>query len=110
MKRKCITEGVKRRVAASRDWKCGCCDGTLSAAFHIDHRVPLWDGGADCESNMQALCGSCHAEKTMNEGIERARRRREEQERKAAAAQAEFEAKARADTRTSATGSRKLHQ
>lgn len=32
-----------------------------------DHIVPLSEGGADHESNLQGLCHSCHVEKTAEE-------------------------------------------
>ena len=83
MKRRHLTEGMKRRVAAAKGWTCSMCQCLLSAAFHIDHCTALWDGGEDTDVNLQALCGSCHASKTMNENIERARRTRVRKQKKA---------------------------
>jgi 5-methylcytosine-specific restriction protein A len=34
---------------------------------HVDHKVPLAQGGQDAESNLQALCRTCHSRKTMRE-------------------------------------------
>lgn len=70
--RKKIPEYVKRRIAARQSWKCERCDAMLSEAFQIDHTVPLWNGGADSESNCSTLCANCHAIKTQNEATERA--------------------------------------
>jgi 5-methylcytosine-specific restriction protein A len=36
-------------------------------AAHVDHRVPLEDGGTDHDSNLQTLCESCHGAKTREE-------------------------------------------
>ncbi len=38
-----------------------------------DHIVPIWEGGADGESNLQLLCQPCHREKTSGEARRRAR-------------------------------------
>lgn len=54
---------------------CEKCDerGRVTAAAEVDHRVPLWKGGADDESNFSSLCRPCHAEKTAAEATDRAR-------------------------------------
>jgi len=58
---------------------CGVCEtgslakGDDSQAFHLDHIVPLIDGGSHNHDNLQWLCVSCHHQKTAEE----ARRRRE---------------------------------
>lgn len=38
--------------------------GQLVRATHCDHNIPLRDGGADDESNYNALCAHCHNKKT----------------------------------------------
>ena len=84
-------------VAARQGWKCAACACMLPSAFELDHRVALWDGGADCfETNADALCPTCHAGKTQRESIDRARRKRE------ARTQAIQEAKAKTATREGA--------
>lgn len=37
------------------------------AAKHVDHIVPLKDGGTHAFSNLQSLCRSCHSRKTALE-------------------------------------------
>lgn len=67
----------QKTVAARQKWTCACCTSLLSASFQLDHIVPLWDGGEDnFETNAQALCGTCHADKTQREQMERTSRRR----------------------------------
>jgi 5-methylcytosine-specific restriction protein A len=45
------------------------------AATERDHVIPLAEGGADDESNEQALCAACHETKSIAES-QRGRRRR----------------------------------
>lgn len=45
----------------------------VTAAEEVDHRIPLWAGGADDESNFSSLCRDCHAAKTAAEAAERSR-------------------------------------
>lgn len=48
---------------------CAVCG---KIAHHVDHIVPLADGGhATSEENLQSLCVSCHTKKTI---VEQARR------------------------------------
>ena len=69
--RRCFTDAVKKQIAARQRWQCGLCFDLLSAAFEIDHTIPLWNGGEDSPDNASALCANCHAAKTQNEAIER---------------------------------------
>lgn len=48
---------------------CEHCEerGRVTAAEEVDHRVPLWKGGADDESNYSSLCRPCHAAKTARD-------------------------------------------
>ena len=54
---------------------CVECDrlGFVSIDVEVDHRIPLWEGGADDPSNYQTLCREHHQAKTARE----ARRRSE---------------------------------
>lgn len=45
---------------------CAEC-GTYRKSLHRDHRVPLWNGGADDESNISWICANCHEDKTSAE-------------------------------------------
>lgn len=71
-----LTGAQKKIVAAQQEWRCAACACVLPASYHVDHVVPLWDGGADTVDACQALCGTCHADKTQREAIDRAERRR----------------------------------
>lgn len=39
----------------------------VSAAVEVDHRVPLFKGGAEDDGNRQGLCHQCHREKTAED-------------------------------------------
>jgi 5-methylcytosine-specific restriction protein A len=67
--------GVRRRLRwLSAHPLCVHClaAGRTTAATVPDHVVPLADGGADDDSNLQSLCAPCHAVKTAAEARARA--------------------------------------
>ena len=76
MIKRSFTGAQKKQVAARQGWRCGACDALLPASFQVDHVVPLWAGGEDSLDNASGLCGTCHAEKTQAEAVERAARKR----------------------------------
>ena len=44
--------------------KCKMCNEILSKSYEIDHIRPLSNGGTNEKENLQALCVSCHKEKS----------------------------------------------
>ena len=53
------------------------CRCLLPASYELDHIRPLCDGGEDdALTNAQALCGTCHNQKSQRERMERTRQRR----------------------------------
>jgi 5-methylcytosine-specific restriction protein A len=49
-------------------------EGRVTVASVVDHRTPLWEGGADdYETNGQSLCDPHHDAKTAEEAARRAR-------------------------------------
>jgi 5-methylcytosine-specific restriction protein A len=46
-----------------------------SAAYGVDHVIPVSEGGTDDEENLQSICSPCHLTKTQDES-NRARSRR----------------------------------
>jgi len=43
--------------------------GRVTLATQRDHRIPLAEGGADDETNEQALCEPCHDGKSLAEAL-----------------------------------------
>ena len=66
-KRKRFSAMEKRIVGARQKWRCGICNSLLNAAFQCDHIIPLHLNGTNLLFNIQALCGSCHNEKSYLE-------------------------------------------
>ena len=56
------------RILVRDAYACRAC-GTVAHGkdAHVDHVVPLADGGADTDSNLQTLCSACHGRKTRDE-------------------------------------------
>ena len=66
-KRPYISPLVKKRIAARTKWRCASCQNLLDETYEIDHIKPLFKGGANSESNLQALCKRCHMLKSAVE-------------------------------------------
>ncbi|WP_374001135.1 HNH endonuclease [Massilia sp. CFBP 13647] len=73
----------KRGSAGVRDRErirlrdCGLCQacavkGITAVGIDVDHKIPLWAGGSDHESNKWLLCTTCHNEKSAAEAKRRA--------------------------------------
>ena len=78
-----LTPFVRNNIAASQKWQCQICHELLQASYQIDHIQPLRDQGSNALSNLQALCGSCHVQKSAKENSRAAiwtRMEKEEQE------------------------------
>jgi hypothetical protein len=60
---------LKKKVAASQQWKCASCSSLLDETYEIDHKIALDHGGTNDPSNLWALCPHCHRKKTVNERI-----------------------------------------
>lgn len=66
---------VRRYAWLAKHPECAEC-GLIDVTNQVDHIVPLWEGGADDESNMQTLCSGphgCHTRKSAEEAKRRAR-------------------------------------
>lgn len=69
------TGANRRRDWLSRFPLCVLCqrEGRIVEAAELDHIVPLWEGGAEADSNLQGLCVPHHRAKTAEEAGRRAR-------------------------------------
>lgn len=65
-----IRDRIMRRDAGL----CQVCKeaGRLSVAAQVDHKVPLFMGGSNDDSNLQAICDPCHTAKSAQEATNRA--------------------------------------
>jgi 5-methylcytosine-specific restriction endonuclease McrA len=63
-KRAKFSQTYRMRVAYRQEYKCAECQEMLHYTFEVDHEVPLFAGGSNDESNLQALCCVCHRKKS----------------------------------------------
>ena len=76
-KRKRLAKAQKTLILKSQHFKCAKCGCDISKITpHYDHRIPLAMGGSDTLTNIQALCGTCHTEKSKFDKLEISRAKR----------------------------------
>ena len=46
------------RILDRDGWRCVLCGA--ASRLEVDHKIPLQDGGLEKDSNLRALCRSCH--------------------------------------------------
>ena len=64
------TRDTKRQqVWLEQGGKCAACERVVfgKCDVHLDHIVPLSQGGTDDDANLQVLCVPCHEDKTRKE-------------------------------------------
>ena len=64
-----VTPLMKKIVASDQKWLCGICTNLLDFTYQVDHIKPLYKGGGNERSNLQALCPNCHAKKTIEDEL-----------------------------------------
>ena len=64
-----VSETKKKFIAAQQNWKCNKCHQTLPPSFEVNHKIPLWRGGDNGISNLEALCRNCHGDATIRQKI-----------------------------------------
>lgn len=68
---------IRNRILTRDCGVCRCDDckrtGALKLAHEVEHRIPLWAGGAEDDSNRYAINIDCHKAKTKREAAERSR-------------------------------------
>lgn len=66
-------KSCKLRILDRQDRKCAITGKEFTAKDkpQFDHIVPLWLGGKNCESNLQAILGEPHKRKTKAEATVR---------------------------------------
>lgn len=80
-KRKTITTAMRMRIWTAHNGVCHLCKlpirGERGESWHVEHVIPLWNGGADDEKNMAPAHIDCHAPKTKEEAKTRAKGNRQ---------------------------------
>ena len=71
-----VTPADKKRTAALQGWICKRCRKKLPVRYHVDHIKPLSRGGSNKDSNLQALCGTCHDNKTEDDRVKAKRKKK----------------------------------
>jgi hypothetical protein len=71
-----FTGAQKRTIALRDNYSCQVCGDGKAGEYHVDHKIPIWNGGTNEISNGQTLCTICHFEKTAAEATELAEHRR----------------------------------
>lgn len=68
-------DGVKDRIRERQDNRCALIGRKFRPGdvIHYDHIVPLWLGGANSESNLQAVLAEPHRRKTAMEATVKAK-------------------------------------
>jgi 5-methylcytosine-specific restriction endonuclease McrA len=66
-KRAKFSQSYRLRIAWLQRYRCKVCDVLLHYTFEVDHAKPLFEGGSNDESNLQALCAQCHRVKSVQE-------------------------------------------
>jgi hypothetical protein len=62
---------LKKKIAASQQWKCGACASLLDETYEVDHKLALFQGGSNEPANLIALCPNCHRHKTVEERLQK---------------------------------------
>jgi len=72
-----LTKADKDKIVKRQKYKCAKCKRDLTrTVVHYDHKKSLALGGSNTLRNYQALCPTCHAEKTREDRSKIAKRKR----------------------------------
>ena len=64
-----LRESTKKIIAYNQTYKCAICKILLPPSFQCDHIIPHAISLDDSNENLQALCGTCHSNKSQRENI-----------------------------------------
>ena len=62
-----VSESKKKYIASSQKWSCAHCQQMLDNTYEVDHVIPLYKGGTNDLTNLEALCRNCHGKKTFKD-------------------------------------------
>ena len=61
------TKDERQKLLDLANGCCATCKKAVKKVFHIDHIIPLAEGGSNESKNLQVLCKPCHFDKTREE-------------------------------------------
>ena len=61
------TKDERQKMLDLANGCCATCQKAVKKVFHIDHIIPLAEGGSNEKTNLQVLCKPCHFDKTRQE-------------------------------------------
>ena len=64
-----VSESKKKYIASSQKWQCAHCLQLLDNTYEVDHIIPLYKGGTNDLTNLEALCRNCHGKKTFKDKL-----------------------------------------
>ena len=62
-----VSESKKKYIASTQKWSCAHCQQMLDNTYEVDHVIPLYKGGTNDLTNLEALCRNCHGKKTFKD-------------------------------------------
>ncbi|MGK5049759.1 HNH endonuclease [Janthinobacterium sp. GB4P2] len=66
-----LSKDLVDRLMTSQKCRCVACNGDLRLlGHHLDHIVPVRDGGENIDSNIQLLCPSCNHSKGAKNSVD----------------------------------------
>lgn len=68
-KKRNVSTTKKKQIYYDQKFECAKCNCD-SAAMEIDHIKPLYQGGLNTFDNLEGLCPTCHAEKTIKDSVD----------------------------------------
>lgn len=71
-----MTKGRRLRLYLACNGRCECGAKVPMVGTTIDHRIPLFMGGADDDANLRFFCEPCDKPKTAKDARERAKVKR----------------------------------
>lgn len=66
-----MTKASRLRIYLACNGRCSCGVKVPMKGTVIDHRIPLFMGGADDDSNLRFLCADCDKPKTAKDAADR---------------------------------------
>lgn len=70
-----LSPDIVQKLYVLQRGKCPCCGKPLGKNYHLDHIVPLVDGGSNTDDNVQLLRAKCNLQKNRKHPVDFMRER-----------------------------------